>query len=72
MVIIISNKDIHKYKYAMRKLFFKNRKVKKTKKSFGEIYANIQELKEQGIISPSSINVNISEAIKKSINRKMH
>ncbi|EKQ56002.1 MULTISPECIES: hypothetical protein [unclassified Clostridium] len=72
MVIIISNKEIHKYKYTRRKLFFKDRKVKKIKKSFGEVYKDVQELKKQGIISASSINANISEAIKKSINRKMH
>lgn len=64
MIIKISNKDIQRYRYTRRKIEIKERKMKKNKISFGEIFSNIQHLKEKGIISISNVNISISNSVK--------
>lgn len=50
MEIRINNKDIHRYKYVRRKVRIKKKDSKEEDKvSFGEIFLNIKELKDQGL-----------------------
>lgn len=72
MEIRISNKDIHRYKYVRRKMRIKRKDSEEIKISFGEIFSNIKELKDKGIISVSSVNISISKAVKKQQIKKVH
>ena len=63
MVIRVSNKNIHRYKYMKRRIHMKGKAVKKTDKSFGDILANIEQLKADGVISVSNINISIAKTI---------
>jgi len=64
MVVRVSNKGIHRYKYLRRKIFFSRRKKKDEDISFGEVLTKIQGLKKEGIISILSDNSSIVEAMK--------
>ncbi len=73
MEIRISNKDIHRYKYIRRKVRIKKKDSKEEDKvSFGEIFFNIKELKNQGLISVSSVEASISKASQKYQIKKAH
>ena len=66
MEIRINNKDMHRYKYVRRKVRIKKKDSKEEDKvSFGEIFLNIKELKDQGLISVSSVEASISKAAQK-------
>lgn len=67
MVISVSNKGIHRYKYIRKRIYLKRKKIEDANMSFGEVFINIQDLKERGIISVSSVNSSITKAMK---NRK--
>jgi len=71
MVTRVSNKDTNRYKYTKRKSCLKEKAVKKSDISFGNILANIQILKENGSISVANVNDCISKVMKKSISRKI-
>lgn len=72
MIIKISNKDIHKYKYKRRKAYLKERNIRKNKVSFGDILTKIQQLKNHGVISVSSVSNSISKAVIEVNNKKIH
>lgn len=63
MIIRVSNKNIHRYKYMKRKLRIKGKAVKKANISFGDILENIERLKADGLISVSSVDISIAKAI---------
>lgn len=65
MVIKVSNKNIHRYKYMKRKICLKRKVVKKPDILFGDIFANIERLKAEGLISVSSVDISIANAIRK-------
>lgn len=73
MEIRINNKDMHRYKYVRRKVRIKKKDSKEEDKvSFGEIFLNIKELKDQGLISVSSVEASISKAAQKYQIKKVH
>lgn len=63
MVIRVSNKNINSYKYIKRKIRLKRKVVKESDISFGDIFENIVMLKDKGLISVSSVDVSITNAI---------
>lgn len=65
MVIRVSNKGIHRYKYTRKKICLKRKRAEEANMSFGEILDNIYSLKEKGIISASSVSSSITKAMKK-------
>ena len=66
MMVKIRKVDILRYNhYTKRKIYIKNKKRKNTKISFGEIFTNVQELKEKGDISIESVTASISKAVMK-------
>jgi len=65
MVIRVSNKNIHRYRYTKRKIRLKGKSAKKTNISFGDIFANIEMIKAEGLISVSNVNIRIANAIRK-------
>ncbi len=65
MVVKISNKDIHRYTFKKRKAYLKSKKIKKENISFGEVFGEIQVLKEKGIITIENVSIYISKAIMK-------
>lgn len=66
MVIRVSNKNINRYKYTKKKIRLKRKTVKKVDISFGDIFENIERLKAEGLISVSSVDISIANAIAKS------
>jgi hypothetical protein len=65
MVMRVSNKNIHNYKYTKRKMHLKRKTVKEANISFGDIFENIERLKDKGLISASSIDISIANAIRR-------
>jgi hypothetical protein len=65
MVMGVSNKNIHNYKYTKRKMRLKRKAVIEANISFGDIFENIERLRDKGLISASSIDISIANAIRR-------
>ena len=63
MVIRVSNKNINSYKYIKRKIRLKRKVIKESDISFGDIFENIEILKDKVLISVSSVDISIANAI---------
>ena len=61
MVIRVSNKNTN----IQKENTFKRKSLKKANISFGDIFANIELLKAEGLISVSSVDISIANAIRR-------
>ena len=57
MIIRVSNKDTNRYRYTRRKIKLKKLREERSGRSFGDIFNDMQDLKERGIISSPSISI---------------